>query len=46
MHSNAGTLGEIVAIACTHTAFYEKERNGGGGEGGLGENSLKIRIFV
>ena len=30
MHSNAGTLGEIVGRTCTQRAFYEKERNLGG----------------
>ena len=27
MHSDAGTVGEIVGRICTHRAFYEKERN-------------------
>ena len=31
MHSNAGTLGEIVGRTCAHRAFYEKERNLGVG---------------
>ena len=43
MHSNAGTLGEIVGRTCTHRAFYEKERNLGGW---VGENSHKIIFYV
>ena len=31
MHSNTGTLGEIVCRTCTHRAFYEKERSLGVG---------------
>ena len=46
MHSNAGTLGEIVGRTCSHRACYEKERNLGVGGGWVGENSHKIRIFV
>ena len=30
MHSNAGTLGDIVGRTYTHTAFSETERNLGG----------------
>ena len=30
MHSNCGTLGEIVSRTCAHRAFYEKEQNLGG----------------
>ena len=44
MHSNAGTLGEIVGRTCTHRAFYEKEWNLGGCW--VGENSHKILVFV
>ena len=45
MHSNTGTLGEIVGRTCTHRAFHEKERNLGGGEG-VEENSHKIISYV
>ena len=39
MHSNAGTLGEIVGRTCTHTAFSEKERN----LGRLGRKKIHIK---
>ena len=42
MHSNAGTLGEIVGRTCTHRAFYEKERN----SGGMGTKKIHIKSGV
>ena len=42
MHSNAGTVGEIVDRTCTHRAFYEKERN----SGGMGTKKIHIKSGV
>ena len=39
MHSNVATLGEIVGRTCTHTAFYERERNFGVG----GQEKIHIK---
>ena len=39
MHSNNGTLGEIVGRTHTHRAFYEKERNLGVG----GQEKIHIK---
>ena len=43
MHSNAGTLGEIVGRTCTHRASSDKEWNLGGW---VGENSHNIMVYV
>ena len=44
MHSNGGTLGEIVGRTCTHGAFSEKERNLGGW--GETQNRNKSRFSI